>query len=387
MPVVPHITKLHAEMTAWRRNLHAHPEIAFQETRTADFVAAKLGEFGIEVHRGLARTGVVGRLVNGNGPAIGLRGDMDALPIAEINAFAHRSVNADMMYACGHDGHTTMLLGAARYLAETRDFQGTVHFIFQPAEENEGGGRVMVEEGLFETFACDRVFGMHNWPGMAVGEFAVGAGPMMASADNFEITVQGRGSHAAMPHLGIDPVFIGAEIVTALQSISSRATDAVDALVVSVTQFHGGDAWNVIPDSVRLRGTVRAFRAEVRDRAEAAIGRIASGIAEAHGGSADFTYIRRYPATENHADEAEMAAAAASAVVGPENVDRAPQPCMGSEDFSFMLLARPGAYIWIGNGASDGGRTLHNARYDFNDEILPIGASYWARMAETLLAR
>ena len=390
MPIINRIAEFHDDMTGWRHDLHAHPETAFEERRTSAFVAAKLKEFGLDgVHEGLAGTGVVGTL-KGRRPgsrAIGLRADMDALPIAEKNDFAHRSTHDGKMHACGHDGHTTMLLGAARYLAETRNFAGTVHFIFQPAEENEGGGRVMVEQGLFEKFPVEAVYGMHNFPGIPVGKFVVKPGPMMAAFDIFEITVTGRGAHAAMPHEGIDPVVVAAEIVGALQTIASRATDPADAVVVSVTQIHGGDAWNVIPEQVVLRGTTRSFRPEVQASVEPAIRRIAEGIAAAHGARVALRYERRYPPTVNSAAEAEQAARIAAEIAGEANVDRAPVPCMGAEDFAFMLQKKPGAYVWLGNGDGAGGCMLHNPRYDFNDAILPIGASYWVRLAETVLAK
>jgi amidohydrolase len=390
MPIINRIAEFHDDMTEWRHDLHAHPETAFEERRTSAFVAAKLREFGLDaVDEGLAGTGVVGTL-KGRRPgsrAIGLRADMDALPIAEKNDFAHRSTHDGKMHACGHDGHTTMLLGAARYLAETRNFAGTVHFIFQPAEENEGGGRVMVEQGLFDKFPVEAVYGMHNFPGIPVGKFAVKPGPMMAAFDIFEITVTGRGAHAAMPHEGIDPVVVAAEIVGALQTIASRATDPADAVVVSVTQIHGGDAWNVIPEQVVLRGTTRSFRPEVQEAVEPAIRRIAEGIAAAHGARVALRYERRYPPTVNSAAEAEQAARIAAEIAGEANVDRAPVPCMGAEDFAFMLQKKPGAYVWLGNGDGAGGCMLHNPRYDFNDAILPIGASYWVRLAETVLAK
>jgi hippurate hydrolase len=375
-------------MTAWRRDIHAHPETAFEEHRTADVVARKLAEFGIAVTRGIAGTGVVGTLKAGSGKrTIGLRADMDALHIHEKNGFAHRSQNSGRMHACGHDGHTTMLLGAAKYLAETRNFDGTVHFIFQPAEENEGGGRVMVQEGLFEKFAVEAVYGMHNWPGMPVGQFGVMKGPMMASFDIFELIVTGVGTHAAMPQRGIDPIVVAAEIVGALQTLTSRAISPLDAAVVSVTQFHAGDTWNVIPEEVVLRGTTRTFKAEVQDKVEAGIRRLAEGIAAAHGCTVAMRYERRYPATVNTADETDRAADAMAEVVGAANVVRDLPPTMGSEDFAFMLQAKPGCYAWIGNGPGEGGCMLHNPSYDFNDDILPIGASYWARLVERNLAK
>ncbi|HZB93749.1 MAG TPA: M20 aminoacylase family protein [Stellaceae bacterium] len=387
MPIVNRIADFHKDLTLWRHELHAHPETAFEEKQTAEFVARRLQEFGIEVHRGLAGTGVVGTL-RGAAPgsrAIALRADMDALHIHEQNGVDYASQNPGRMHACGHDGHTTMLLGAARYLAETRNFAGTVHFIFQPAEENEGGGRVMVEQGLFEKFPVEAVFGMHNWPGMQAGKFALRPGAMMASFDIFEITVKGKGTHAALPHLGIDPVVAAAQIALGLQTIASRSLHPLDSAVVSVTQIHGGDTWNVIPEEVVLRGTVRAFKPELQDKIEAGIRRIAEGVAASMGASVALRYERRYPATVNSPAEAETAATIATEVVGEANVDRELTPTMGSEDFAFMLQAKPGAYIFIGNGRN--GASLHNAHYDFNDEILPIGASYWARLVERVLAR
>ena len=385
MPIIEQIAEQKQQMTAWRRHLHAYPELAFEEHLTAAFVAERLAEFGITVHRGLAGTGVVGTLSTGDGPAIALRADMDGLPIPEANDFAHRSTHAGRMHACGHDGHTAMLLGAARHLAETRGFRGTVHFIFQPAEENEGGARKMIEEGLFETFPVRSVYGMHNWPGQPVGSMAMRPGPMMAAFDIFEITVTGKGAHAAMPHLGNDPVLAASAIVTALQAVASRTIDPLDAAVVSVTQFHAGDTWNVIPERAVLRGTTRALRPQVQDTVEAAVHRIAEGIAAAHGVGAQVHYERRYPPTINDPAETERAASAAVLVAGEDNVDRDPVPSMGSEDFAFMLMEKPGCYVWIGNGPGEGGCGLHNPRYDFNDAILPLGASYWARLVETLL--
>ena len=382
MPVIEHISRFHDDMTAWRRDLHAHPETAFEEVRTSDIVAGLLEEFGITVHRGLAGTGVVGSLASGDGPAVGLRADMDALFIQEANDFDHKSRHDGKMHACGHDGHTAMLLGAARYLAETRQFKGTVHFIFQPAEENEGGGRVMVEQGLFEKFPMGAVYGMHNCPGRPAGSFAVRAGPMLAAFDTFEIVIRGRGAHAAMPHQGIDSVVIAAELIGALQTIASRAVDPQESSVVTVTQVHGGDTWNTIPDTVTLRGTARSFSEDVRCTIEDHIRRQAAGITAAHGATAEVTYERRYPATVNHPDETETAARVAAMVAGP--VERDPMPSMGAEDFAFMLEKKPGCYIWLGSG--EDGCSLHNSRYDFNDAILVAGASYWAKLAETVLA-
>ena len=388
MPVINRIAAFHEDMISWRHDIHRNPETAFEERRTAEMVARQLESFGIEVHRGLAGTGVVGTLRAGKGGrAIALRADIDALHIQEKNAVPHASCVPGKMHACGHDGHTAMLLGAAKYLAETKRFDGTVHFVFQPAEENEGGGRVMVEQGLFDKFPCDAIYGMHNWPGMATGNFAIRPGPMMASYDVFEIEIEGRGSHGAMPHQSIDPVVVGAQVVIGLQTIVSRNARPIDAAVVSVTQIHGGDTWNVIPETVVLRGTTRCFRRDVRDMMERRIGEIATGIATSMGAVARVRYERRYPALVNDEESVRRAVATAAEVAGdPGRVETGVEPVMGSEDFAFMLENKPGAYIMIGNGGGEGGRMLHNARYDFNDAILPIGASYWARLVETSLA-
>ena len=396
MSVIPRLNELHPEMTTWRRELHAHPQTAFEETFASEFIAQKLQAWGIETHQGLAKTGVIGVIqgrrtagttTTNSGPlrTIGLRADIDALDIQEQNDLPYKSKFAGKMHACGHDGHTTMLLGAAKYLAESRNFTGSVCVIFQPAEENEGGGRVMVEEGLFDKFPCDAVFGMHNWPGIPVGQFGVCSGPIMAAFDVFEITVKGQGTHAAMPHLGVDPIVEAAQIVTALQTIASRNVNPLDQVVLSITQIHGGDTWHVIPTEVKLRGTVRTFRQPVQDMVEANMRRIITGIAASLGGSADLRYERRYPATINTTQETEWASATAVEVAGEDQVDTHVAPCMGSEDFAFLLQKRPGCYIWAGNGPSDNGRLLHNPKYDFNDDLLPIGATYWARLAERLL--
>lgn len=388
MPILPRVLEYQDELKQIRRDIHAHPELGFEEQRTADIVAAKLAEYGCEVHRGLAKTGVVGTLRRGNSlRSVGLRADMDCLPMQELNDFAHASTHQGKMHACGHDGHTTMLLGAARYLSETRNFEGAVHFIFQPAEEGGGGGRVMIEEGLFDLFPCDGVFAMHNKPGIPVGHMAVKAGPMLASADRFEIKVKGHGTHAAYPHLGIDPFVIGAQITMALQTIVSRNIDPVDSGVITIGFMRGGSAFNVIPDELAMGGTVRAFRAEVRDLLERRIGEIARGTAATFGSSVDFKYNRGYPATVNDAAEAEFAASVAAEVCGSESVDRAVPPSMGSEDFSYFLNARPGAMLWLGNGAGEEGCFLHNPKYDFNDTAMPTGVSFLVRVAERFLAR
>jgi hippurate hydrolase len=386
MVILEKISALHGEMAEWRHDIHAHPETAFEEQRTSALVAKKLESFGLRVHTGLGRTGVVGTLSAGPGKrSIGLRADMDALHIQEQNGFEHRSQHEGKMHACGHDGHTSMLLGAAKYLADTRNFDGTVHFIFQPAEENEGGGREMVEQGLFDRFPCDSVYGMHNWPGMPVGQFGVRPGPMMASFDIFEIELTGRGSHAALPHTGIDPVVAASALVQALQSISSRNVDPIESAVVSVTQIHAGDTWNVIPNAAVLRGTTRAFKPAVQDLIERRMREICAGIASTYGTQVKVRYERRYPPTVNAVHETEICASVLERMVGAENVARVP-PVMGSEDFAFMLQVKAGCYVFVGNGPGEGGCMLHNPHYDFNDAILPLGASYWANLVEHVLA-
>jgi amidohydrolase len=389
MAVINRIADFHAEMTEWRHRIHAHPETAFEEHKTAELVAGLLESFGIAVDRGIARTGVVGTL-RGSGAserAIALRADMDALPIEERNGFAHASQHQGRMHACGHDGHTAMLLGAAKHLAETRNFAGTIYFVFQPAEENEGGARLMIEEGVLEKYPVEAVYGMHNWPELPVGQFAIRPGAMMAAFDVFEIAVKGRGGHAAMPHLSIDPIVAAAQVVTALQTIASRNLHPLESAVVSVTQIHGGDTWNVTPERVVLRGTTRSFDPRVRDRLELAIRRIAEGACQACGAEMTLCYERRYPPTVNSAAETDIAASAAASVAGDDNVRRDLLPSMGAEDFACFLERKPGAYIWIGNGTAEHGGTLHNPHYDFNDAILPLGASYWVRLAETVLMR
>ena len=374
-------------MTAWRRDFHRYPELGFEETRTSGIVADKLREFGIdEVHTGLAKTGVIGVLRAGNGSdTIGLRADMDALPIQETTGLPHASTVPGKMHACGHDGHTTMLLGAARYLAETRNFDGTVYFIFQPAEEGEGGGRVMVEEGLFEKFPMRHVYGMHNWPGRPVGDFAMRPGPIMAATDQFVITLKGKGGHAAAPHFCIDPLVAAAQVVTAFQTIISRNSDPIDHGVVSVTQIHGGDALNVIPETAELAGTARSFTTEMRDLLEQRIAGITKNIAAAHQIDAEIDYRRGYPPTVNSEAETDLAADAAAEIAGEDRVNRATAPVMGGEDFAYMLEKKPGSYIFIGNGGDEDTPMLHNPGYDFNDETLPHGASYWAKLVERLL--
>jgi len=387
---VEKIREFHAELREIRRDIHAHPELGFEEDRTSEIVAEKLASWGIEVHRGLARTGVVGVLHGRNGPggrAVGLRADMDCLPIQETGAVPYRSRHDGRMHACGHDGHTAMLLGAARYLAATRRFDGTAYLIFQPAEEGGGGGRRMVEEGLFKRFPADQVYALHNWPALPPGKIAVRAGPMMAATDEIRITVRGKGGHAAMPHLGIDPVLLSAHIVTALQSVASRNIDPVDALVISVCSMQTSQvgAFNITPDFVTLIGTVRSFRPETRDLAETRIRQIVAGIAGSLGGSAEVEYQRGYPATVNTKREADFAARVGENIFGKENVVCDALPTMGGEDFSYMLQARPGAYIWLGQGGGPSGCFLHNSGYDFNDDVIPLGAGYLASLVEESL--
>jgi hippurate hydrolase len=396
MNLIDRVVLFRDEIQRIRRDLHAHPELRFEERRTADIVAAALTEFGIPVTRGLGGTGVVGTLKFGSSSrAVGLRADMDALPITELNRFAHASRHAGRMHACGHDGHTAMLLAAAKYLAESRSFDGAVHFIFQPAEEGGAGAQRMIDDGLFDRCPCDAVFGMHNWPGLAVGQFGRTAGPMMASSNEFEIVVRGRGAHAAMPHLGVDPVLVAVQIVNGLQAIVTRAKKPIDAAVLSVTMVQAGEAVNVIPETARIAGTVRTFSDAVTADIEQRIRRIAAMTASAHGAEADAEFRWNYPPTVNHAAETEFAAAVMDDIVDAANVVRGIEPTMGAEDFAFMLKAKPGAYVFIGNG--DGAHrsaghglgpcTLHNPSYDFNDELIPLGATYWVRLAERFLAR
>ena len=382
MEIHDSVQKRHEEMTGWRRELHSRPELAFQEKWTSDFVAEKLESFDLPIHRGLASTGVVATLKNGEGPSIGLRADMDALPLLEKNQFGHRSQNEGKMHACGHDGHTTMLLGAASVLAESPSFRGTVHFIFQPAEEGGGGGNVTVKEGLFEKFPVDAVYGMHNWPGMEPGEIGVHNGPVLAANDAFDLEIQGKGGHAAMPDLCIDPILVASQVVSALQSVVSRGINPVDSAVVTVTQIHAGDAYNVIPDSVKLCGSIRTFKKEVREKVISSMESVVKGVASGLGASAELRIKQGYPATINTAQEAQKAASAAARVVGETKVILDADPSTGSEDFAYMLQARPGCYIWLGNGNRDGGCMLHNPHNDFNDEILPIGTSYWVSLVE-----
>jgi hippurate hydrolase len=387
-----------AEIAAVRRDIHAHPELCFQELRTADLVARELTDWGIPIHRGMGTTGVVG-IVHGRdggacGRGVGLRADMDALPMQEFNQFAHTSQNAGKMHACGHDGHTAMLLAAAQHFSKHRDFDGTVYLIFQPAEEGGGGAQEMIKDGLFEKFSMEAVFGMHNWPGGEVGTFAVSAGPVMASSNEFKIVIRGKGGHAAMPHTGIDPVPVACQMVLAFQTIISRNKKPVDAGVISVTMINAGEATNVVPDFCELQGTVRTFSIEVLDLIEKRMKAVAEHTCAAFEAQCEFEFLRNYPPTINSAAEADFARQVMSDIVGADKV-MAQEPTMGAEDFSYMLQARPGAYCFISNGEGDhreighggGPCTLHNPSYDFNDELIPLGATYWVQLASRWLNR
>ena len=387
MNTIKELEDLQQEMQNWRRDIHAHPEIAFEEHRTAEIVAEKLKSFGIEVETGIAGTGVVGTLKRGTGNrSIGLRADLDALLINEANEFEHKSKNPGKMHACGHDGHTVMLLGAAKYLAEQGNFDGTVNFIFQPAEENEGGGKAMIDDGLFEKYPVESVYGMHNIPGMPVASFAIKPGPIMAAFDVFNVKIIGKGGHAAMPQTTIDPIIIGTKIIDAYQSIVSRYIDPQEPAVLSVTQFHAGDAYNVIPNDIEIKGCTRCFSPKIQKQLEEQMHQITKSLCDAYGATYEFEFEHRYPATINSEEEAEIAGKVAQQVVGEERVNLSPTPGMGSEDFAYMLQEKPGSYIWIGNGDGEGSCMVHNPGYDFNDEILPIGATYWVKMAEEILS-
>ncbi len=388
MPIINRIAEFHPEMTAWRHQLHANPELGYEEHKTAAFIAEKLTSFGLEVSTGIGGTGVVGKLEgrqNSTGRKIGLRADMDALPMQELNSFAHKSQQDGKMHACGHDGHMTMLLGAARYLAETRQFDGEVYFIFQPAEEGGAGGKAMIEDGLFTQCDVGTVWGMHNWPGLEAGTFAISEGACMASADHFTITLNGRGSHAAMPHQASDPVLASCQLVQSLQMVVSRISNPVDPAVLSVTMINGGSAFNVIPDSVSLSGTARAMRPAARKQIHDQLENITHNVAAAHGCTAEIELFAGYPPTVNHQAEAGRAASVAAEIAGQDKVFMNMPPSMAAEDFAYMLEERPGAYIWLGAGEAQAGKMLHNSLYDFNDEILSTGTSYWVRLVETEL--
>lgn len=395
MKLIESIREFQHEIQTIRRDIHAHPELCFDEHRTAAVVAAKLEAWGIPMLRGLADTGVVGIIKRGNSErAIGLRADMDALPMQELNQFAHTSQHAGKMHACGHDGHTAMLLGAARYLSQHQDFDGTVYLIFQPAEEGGGGARRMIEEGLFQRCPMDAVFGMHNWPGLAAGSFAVRPGGMMASSNEFEVTVRGKGAHAAQPQKGIDPVMIAVQIAQSWQTIVSRNVNPLEPAVLSLTQIHSGSATNVIPDDASLIGTVRTFSTDVLDLIERRMEVIARSTAAAFDAEVDFVFKRNYPPLINHEKETQFVTQVLRDLVGSENLDEQVEPTMGAEDFAFMLQHKPGCYVFIGNGEGAhrhaghglGPCNLHNPSYDFNDDLLPIGASYWVRLVEAYLA-
>jgi amidohydrolase len=386
MPIVNRVADLHAEITGWRRDIHANPELLYDVHRTAASVADKLKSFGCdEVVTGIGRTGVVGviRGRNPGGKAVGLRADMDALPIEEATGLPYKSTVPGKMHACGHDGHTAMLLGAAKYLAETRNFAGTAVMIFQPAEEGGAGARAMLRDGLIDRFGIHEVFGMHNYPGMPVGRFGIRTGPAMASTDTISIRLEGVGAHAAFPHTGVDTILVGAQIVNQLQSIVSRNVDPVEAAVVSICTFHGGEAENVIPQQVRLGGTVRTLSRDVRDLVQKRVREVVEGTARLYGAEAQITYTPGYPVLVNDSGRTAFAASVAREIAGDGKVDDQWPPLMGAEDFAFMLNERPGAFIYVGNGDSAG---LHNPKYDFNDEAIPLGTSYWVRLAETALA-
>ena len=394
MHLIDPIIQLHSELQQIRRDIHAHPELCFEENRTSDLVAQKLTDWNIPVLRGMGVTGVVGIIKNGNGErAIGLRADMDALPVQESNDFPHASRHAGKMHACGHDGHTAMLLGAAHYLSRHRNFDGTVYLIFQPAEEGGGGAQRMIDDGLFDRCPMDAVFGMHNWPGAATGSFSITSGPMMASSNEFEVIVKGKGAHAAQPHKGIDPIMTAIQIAQSWQTIVSRDMNPIDAAVLSITQIHAGSTTNVKPDGATLVGTVRTFTLQALDTIERRMRAIAEHTAAAFDACVEFRFHRNYPPLINHARETAFAAEVATSIVGAENVDSHAEPTMGAEDFAFMLQQKPGCYIFIGNGEGvhrgtghgTGPCNLHNASYDFNDDLLPIGASYWVRLAEAYL--
>ena len=391
MSIIKKQSELHEDMVTWRHHIHKHPELSFKEDLTSDYIAAVLEANDIEMHRGLAVTGIVATIHGKKeGRVIGLRADMDALPIQEKNDFSHKSVHDGKMHACGHDGHSTMLLGAAVHLKENNNFSGTVHFIFQPAEEGGGGGRVMVEEGIFKKVPCEAVYGMHNWPGMAEGQFAVHDTAVMAANETLKISIKGKGGHAAMPDQCVDPVVIGAQIITALQSVVSRNVAPLDSAVVSITMLDAGFVSNVIPNDMNLTGSLRYFSTNVGNEVKAKIKKIVEGISHSMGATATFSSTPNYPATVNTPKHAELCANAAAEVVGSSNVLRNEKPSMGSEDFSFLLNASEGAYIWIGNGlvpedGPEGGCMLHNTEYDFNDEILPLGSSYWVQLVQGIL--
>ena len=393
MNVIESILADAAAMTAVRRDIHAHPELCFEEKRTADVIASQLTGWGIPIHRGLGGTGVVAILKNGSSKrAVGLRADIDALPMTEHNTFAHASTQPGKMHACGHDGHTAMLLAAAKHLSTHRHYDGTVYLVFQPAEEGGGGAREMIKDGLFERFPMEAIFGAHNWPGMKVGQFALKDGPCFASSNEFRIVIRGKGAHAAMPHLGLDPVPVACQIVQAFQTVITRNKRPIDAGVISVTMIHAGEATNVVPDSCEIQGTVRTFTLEVLDLIEQRMAEISEHTCAAFGATCEFSFRRNYPPTINHSSETAFARRVMAEMVGPDNVLEF-EPTMGAEDFSYFLQHKPGCYFLIGNGDGShraGGHgmgpcMLHNPSYDFNDELIPLGGSLWVRLAEAWL--
>ena len=394
MNLIAPIVSSHHEIRALRRDIHAHPELCFEEVRTADMVAAKLTEWGIPVRRGLGRTGVVGIVRSGTSSrAVGLRADMDALPMTEFNTFAHASKHPGKMHGCGHDGHTAMLLAAARHFSQHRNFDGTIYLVFQPAEERGGGAREMIRDGIFDEFPMEAIFGMHNWPGLKAGQFALRAGPVMGSSSEFRIVVRGRGSHAALPHNGIDPIPVVCQLVQGFQTILTRNKRPVEAGVISVTMIHAGEATNVVPDAAEIQGTVRTFTLETLDLIERRMREICEHTCAAFGAQCEFEFVRNYPPTINHARETDFCRAVMTEIVGPENVMDF-EPTLGAEDFAYFLLEKPGCYVVIGNGEGDhresghglGACVLHNPNYDFNDDVIPLGATYWVRLAERWLS-
>ena len=385
MPILNSINQMQDEMKTWRQELHRIPEIGLEEYKTSSYIKEKLKKWGIEYKDGYSNTGIVAwvRGTNGNSDkSIGLRADFDALPMTERNNFKHKSTNKGMMHACGHDGHTSMLLGAAKYLSENPDFDGTVHFIFQPGEEGFGGGEKMIQDGLFQDFKIDEVYALHNWPGLKLGQFGVSTGPMMAAVDEFDIVVKGKGGHAAMPDLAVDPVIIASQIINSLQTIISRIINPVDKALISVTKIHGGSAYNVIDDEVKLGGTVRTFKNETRDLIEKKINDTAKGIAIANGGEAEIQYYRKYPATINSKNESIFAGNVAKELVGEKNVITEVEPSMGGEDFSYLLNEKPGSYLYIGQYDNYHNAHLHTTQYDFNDNLLPLGVNYWIELVK-----
>jgi len=385
MPILNSINQMQDEMKTWRRDLHRIPEIGLKEYKTSSYIKEKLKTWDIEYKEGYSNTGVVAWVKGAKGnsdKSIGLRADFDALPMTEKNNFDHKSTNAGMMHACGHDGHTSMLLGAAKYLSENPDFDGTVHFIFQPGEEGFGGGEKMIQDGLFQDFKIDEVYALHNWPGLQLGQFGVSTGPMMAAVDEFDIAVKGKGGHAAMPDLAVDPVVIASQIINSLQTIISRIINPIDKALISVTKIHGGSAYNVIDDEVKLGGTVRTFKNKTRDLIEKKIHDTAKGIALANGGEAEIQYYRKYPATINSKNESIFAGDVAKELVGEKNVVRDIEPSMGGEDFSYLLNKKPGSYLYIGQKDNNHNAHLHTTQYDFNDNLLPLGVNYWIELVK-----